>query len=195
MVKFFDTILGKTKPIKANLDQLFALPSAAITLEVSANLKSTGRAAVCFKPASGSAFANTSVEFEEILKTLHKDDADPNATHVTQETDSFGYRWVVLSDDGLEELVTETHMINRSLEDHGFSPQLLCSVFSFVDTTDQTKVYWIYLYKQGTFYPFVPQANERRDNERELSLKSVVGQDLPVEPDLSRWFPIWEIPV
>ncbi|WP_423782934.1 PspA-associated protein PspAB [Ferrimicrobium acidiphilum] len=34
-------------------------------------------------------------------------------------------------------------------------------------------VYWVYLYKRGTFYPFVPVGHERRDNERELSLKAV----------------------
>ena len=195
MVRFLDVLMGKTKPIKANLDQLFALPSAAITLSVSANLKSLNTAAVCFKPASGSAFANTSAEFTEVLKATAAPDDSGGKPEISQVTDSFGYSWVVISGQELENLVTQVHLVNRTLEDHGFSPQLLCSVFPFQDALSNQKVYWIYLYKQGTFYPFVPIGSDRRDNERELSLKSVVGMDLPVESDVSRWFPIWEMPI
>ena len=56
-------------------------------------------------------------------------------------------------------------------------------------------LYLVYLAKQGTFYPFAPRGHEQRDNELELRLKSVVASDLPVENDLSRWFPIWDLPV
>jgi hypothetical protein len=48
----------------------------------------------------------------------------------------------------------------------------------------------------GEIYPFVPSAGEQqRDNEHELRVKAQIGQDLPVEPGLDRWFPLWGIPV
>lgn len=184
---FFDTLFGRTKVAQPKVDALFALPGAAITLEVAANLTSDGWGAVVFKPASGAAFANTEHEFGEVLAEL-------TDTTVTQATDGFGYRWVLLRAADLETLVTAVHAVNRSLEDHGFGPQLLCSLFAFHDTTGAQPVFWVYLYKRGTFYPFVPTGHERRDNERELSLKAVVGSDLPVEEDLTRWFPLWDIP-
>jgi hypothetical protein len=55
----------------------------------------------------------------------------------------------------------------------------------------------VYLYKRGTFYPFAPDDNqkERRDTELELRIRSMLGVDLPVEPDLARWFPMWDLPV
>ena len=28
-----------------------------------------------------------------------------------------------------------------------------------------------------------------------MRLRAVLGTDLPVETDLSRWFPIWDLPV
>ena len=57
-------------------------------------------------------------------------------------------------------------------------------------------LYWIYNYKRGTFYPFVPAAgDQQRDNERELVLKAQIGTELPVEPELERWFPLWGIPI
>ena len=185
---FFDTLLGKSKQVYANLDAIFALSSAAITLQVSANLIPTNQAAVVFKPASGAAFANTETEFQDVLKEM-------NDVTVSLSTDSFGYRWVVLNGQDLETVVTASHSVNRSLEDHGFSPQLLCSLYPFKDTGGQGMVYWVYLYKRGTFYPFVPVGHERRDNERELSLKAVVGTDLPLETEMQRWFPLWDIPI
>ncbi len=53
----------------------------------------------------------------------------------------------------------------------------------------------MYLYKRGTFYPFAPDGKEHRDSEFELHVRSVLGADLPVESDLSRWFPLWDLPV
>jgi hypothetical protein len=184
---FLDIVFGRAKQVKANLDALFSIPTAAITLEAAANLKPTLSAAVVFKPASGAAFANTEEEYKEVLAEL-------SGTTVSETSDEFGYRWVILSAGDLETLVNAVHAINRSLEDHGFGPQLLCSVFGFLDGNN-SKVYWVYLYKRGTFYPFVPAGPDRRNNEQELSLKAVVGSDLPTEEDLSRWFPLWGIPI
>ena len=74
----FDTLLGRTKPVRANLDALFALPSAAVTLQVTAGLVPTGRAGVCFKPPSGQPFAEMQAELEQLLTT--PDDAGTGAT-------------------------------------------------------------------------------------------------------------------
>jgi hypothetical protein len=52
----------------------------------------------------------------------------------------------------------------------------------------------VYLYKRGTFYPFAPQPGERRDNALELQIRGVLADDLKVEADLSRWFPVWGAP-
>ena len=55
--------------------------------------------------------------------------------------------------------------------------------------------YLVYLFKRGTFYPFVPSGHEQRNTQEELKLKSLVTDDLVVEPDLDRWFPLWDLPV
>lgn len=186
----FDIITGRTKPAKANLDRLFALPGVAVTLEISANLVSGNKGAVCYKPASGAAFENTKSEFLDVLKTIA-----PSADDITISKDEYGYEWVVFSDPELESLTTKVHMVNKTLEDHGFSPALLLSAFRFNDSKTSSAVYWIYLYKKGTFYPFVPISRDKRDNERELALKAIVGNDLPIEPDLESWMPPWGLPL
>jgi hypothetical protein len=53
----------------------------------------------------------------------------------------------------------------------------------------------VYLFKRGTFYPFVPTGHEQRSTEEEFKLRSLVADDLAVETDLDRWFPLWDLPV
>jgi hypothetical protein len=61
-------------------------------------------------------------------------------------------------------------------------------------TDGSSPVGLVYLYKRGTWYPFVPTGKDQRDNARELQLRATIGSDLKVEPDLSRWFPVWGAP-
>jgi hypothetical protein len=195
-VRLFDILLGRTKPVEANLDRLFGLASAATTLQASESMVSTGHAGVCFKPAAGIAFDATEKEIGDLLRL---DSGDGSAVALRQSEDSYGYRWVVVSSDDFETLVTRAHFVNTTLQEHGYGPQLLCSVFGFKPAPDapagRNKIYLVYLYKRGSFYPFVPLGGERRDNEAELRLKTVLAGDLSIEPDLDRWFPLWELPV
>ena len=72
---------------------------------------------------------------------------------------------------------------------------MLCAVFSFRDAAGKP-VYWIYNYKRGSYYPFAPAGGpQSRDTERELRLKAQIGHELPLEPELERWFPLWGIPI
>ncbi len=66
---------------------------------------------------------------------------------------------------------------------------------AFTDDRDR-KLALVYLYKRGSFYPFapLPGAAERRDTALELQLKAALGDDLRIEPDLGRWFPVWGAP-
>lgn len=209
-----DTILGRTKPVRANLDALFALPSAAVTLQAAAGLVPTGQAGVCFKPPAGQGFAQMQADVEQLLRTPNDPSdqsgepttaADLQVKHVA---DNFGYRWIIIEGGGIDDIVTRAHMVHSSLEDAGWSTQLLCSVFGFRpgsdpgadpdalgDSTVSGPLYIVYLAKRGTFYPFAPTGPEQRDSELELRIRGVLGSDLPVESDLSRWFPLWGLPL
>ncbi|MGH3292279.1 MAG: PspA-associated protein PspAB [Trebonia sp.] len=186
---FLDSILGRTKPVKANLDDLFALPSAAITMQVALGFSPSGLGSVCYKPAEGAAFARTQADVQQLL------DAD-EGPKVELSTDSFGFSWLLVRHDASDAagLVTDLHAVNSSLQDAGFGPALLCSLVPFVHA-DGRKVALVYLYKRGTFYPFAPLGSgNNRDNALELQVKGVLGDDLRMEPDLTRWFPVWGAP-
>jgi len=195
-MKFLDVLLGRTKPKQANLDALFGVSSAAVTLEAALGMKPSGEAAVCFKPASSADFASTVEELTELLELAVRE----SGSTLRVSDDRFGYRWVVLGDPDLEDLVTSAHMANSTLEERGYGPQLLCSVFGFDAAGSpgpgpSQRCYLVYLYKRGTFYPFAPLDGERRDNELELRVRGALGSDLPIEPELGRWFALWGIPL
>lgn len=183
----FDSILGRSKPAPANLDTLFSVPQAALTLQ-SQGFTFSGSGAVCYQPAEGGAFAQTETEAEGLLN------ADARAP-VQKSDDRFGYRWMTLTHqpDDVAGLVTDLHAVNTSLTDAGFGTALLCSTVNFM-TADGKPFALVYLYKRGTFYPFAPIGPDKRDNALELQLKGVVAEDIPVEPELNRWFAIWDAP-
>ncbi|MFE3635397.1 hypothetical protein [Streptomyces cellostaticus] len=188
-----DILLGRTKPVAPDLDQLFALPSAAITLEAAAGFTPAGVGAVCFATVEGAAFEQT---HREILALLDAD-ADRAGSPVELTRDGFGYSWLVSRrpPDRLPELVADLHAVNTSLEANGFGPQLLCSLASFTNDAGR-RLALVYLYKRGTFFPFAPLPGvaERRDGELELRVKAALTGDLRIEPDLGRWFPVWGAP-
>ncbi len=187
---FLDAILGRRKETRPNLDQLFAVPSAAITLEVSAGFKPTGVGSVCYRANEGAAFATMQNEVQRLL------DADGGPA-VERVSDDFGFTWLVCRQqpEDLSELVTELHAVNRALEEAGFGGSLLCSLVVF-ENDEGRRLGLVYLYKQGTFYPFVPApgGGERRDNALELQGRGLLANDLTIEPDLQRWMAVWGAP-
>ncbi|MGO9957482.1 MAG: PspA-associated protein PspAB [Solirubrobacteraceae bacterium] len=94
-----------------------------------------------------------------------------------------------------DDLVVGINAVSTALEAGGYGERILCAVFAFRDARGRA-LYWIYNYKRGMFYPFVAAGGpQQRDNERELVLRAQIGRELPVEPELQRWFPLWGIPI
>ncbi|ROQ66938.1 hypothetical protein EDD93_1356 [Streptomyces sp. 840.1] len=188
-----DTILGRSKPVRPDLDQLFAVPSAALTLQAATGFVPTGLGSVCFAGVEGATFARIQQDVRELL------DADTASGGIPVEfsRDSYGYTWLLARQpaEDTAALVNDLHAVNTLLQDGGFGPQLLCSLIAFRDEQERPLAL-VYLYKRGTFYPFapVPGSGEKRDNQLELQTRAALGDDLRVEKDLARWFPVWGAP-
>ena len=184
----WDALMGRSRPVRPNLDALFALPTAAVTLQTAADLHPTGIGSVCYREAEGAAFARTQTDVVALL------DADEGPA-VERTADGYGFTWLVVRHDPSEmsALVTDLHAVNTTLEAEGFGPSLLCSVVGFADPAGGS-LGLVYLYKQGTFYPFAPRGEQRRENLLEIRVRDLVSGDLPVEKELSRWMPLWGAP-
>nr|QNO44019.1 hypothetical protein FIDFODCG_00005 [Methanosarcinales archaeon ANME-2c ERB4]QNO44162.1 hypothetical protein PBPCALNJ_00005 [Methanosarcinales archaeon ANME-2c ERB4]QNO44797.1 hypothetical protein HJJCBNBL_00009 [Methanosarcinales archaeon ANME-2c ERB4] len=182
-MKLFDTLLGRTELKKPKTEALFALSTAYISLEA-LGFKPGSVSGICFKPIESSRFS----ELESYLRELLRLSTSETGATCQFRTDECNYNWVILSDEDFENLITTTHLISETIIEHDFEERLLCSIFVFGD------VYLIYSYKEGTFYPFAPLDDRKRDSNLEFRLRSAMEGELPIEEEMEKWYPIWEIP-
>lgn len=160
-----------------------------MTLETELGLKPSGVGAVCFKPLSPGEFVRAENELQQILDTV----ANQSSSRIERRADDFGFEWLIVRDRDFEALVTAVHMVGSELQKRGFGPQLLAAMFELKG--GEHPVYFIYGYKSGTFWPFVPTGEKERDNDEELELKLKLEGELPIEPDLSKWFGLFDAPL
>jgi hypothetical protein len=188
---FLDVITGRRKLAGPAPDRLFAMSTAYVTLETSLNITSRGAAAIVFQPLATADFNEIVRDMEEVVRGTASD----SGTKVESSDDAYGFRWLILRGGSFDDLVVGINAVSSALEAGGYGERVLCAVFAFQDERGRP-LYWIYNYKRGTFYPFVPAGGEQqRDTERELVLKAQIGAELPVEQELERWFPLWGIPI
>ncbi len=204
-----DILTGRHEVKGPAPDRLFAISTAYITLQTEHNIEPAGAAAIVFQALQTSEFEAVIKEMEEVVIAT----GGESGTKVHTEDDSFGYRWMVLLADrgssgspigaGVEDLAVGINAVSSSIESAGHGERLLCAVFAFKDAKG-APVYFIYNYKRGFWYPFVPASGSgassstkptERSTERELQLKAQMASELPIEPELERWFPLWGIPI
>jgi PspA associated protein B len=185
-----DALFGRKKLAEPKDDRLFALATAAITLETELGLKTAGEAAVTFKPLSSGDFTRVDSDAEALIKAAGRS----AGSEIERKTDSYGYEWLIVHDDDLEDQVTAVHAVAQQLTEQGFGAQLLAAPFLFKG--GEHPVYWIYGFKRGAFWPFVPTGDgQQRDNATELELKAKLEKELPVEQDLTRWLALFDAPI
>jgi hypothetical protein len=188
---FLDALFGGGKKLKGPApDRIFAMVTAQITLETSLGLKHRNKAGIVFQPLGTADFQQIVRDAEELLRSA----AEDTGTTVTTHDDEFGYRWVVLNDPDFEDVVGAVNVVSTELQGGGYGDRLLAAVFAFEE--NGRPVYFIYNFKRGKYYPFVPApGTQQRNNEREFQLKAQLENELPMEEELERWFPLWEIPL
>jgi hypothetical protein len=187
-----DILLGRKKLKGPAQDRLFALSTARVTLDMELGLKTAGSGGIVFKPLSAGEFVRAENDLQQVLDAV----AGESGSRLERKSDDYGYEWIVVRDADLEDQVTTVHAVAQGLQEAGFGEQLLAAAFKFEPKFGDGKaVYWVYGYKQGAFWPFVPSREKERDNAEELELKAKLDNELPIEPDLSRWFGLFDAPL
>ena len=96
----------------------------------------------------------------------------------------------------VEDLAVGINAVSSSIEAGGYGERLLCAVFAF--ETPERAVNFIYNYKRGSWYPFVPASGDgsrqRAHHRARAAAEGADGRELPIEPELERWFPLWGVP-
>lgn len=184
-----DVLFGKKQLSEPKEDRLFALSTAAVTLQTELGLKPAGAGAIAFKPQSSGEFRSAFDDVDQLVDAV----AAQCGSKIERKSDEYGFDWVIVHDDDLEDLVGSAHTLAAELTAKGFGSQLLAAIFKFDGY--EHPVYWIYGFKRGAWWPFVPIGESKRDNAKELELKSQLEDELPVEQDLTRWLALFDAPV
>ena len=185
-----DVLLGKKKLAAPARERLFALTTAAVTLRhrartahgrrggsrLQAPLRRRIRPGRERPPAvarRGRGRARLEARAARGLVRLHVDHCPGSRSRGPGDDDSRG---------------------RLGLEEQGFGGQLLAAVFKF--DGGKNPVYWIYGYKRGAFWPFVPMGEEQeRDNAEELELKAKLEQSSRSSRTCRRWFGVFDAPL
>lgn len=183
-----DVLRGQPEPKRPDLDRLFALTTAELTLRINLGLEPLPVSGVCFRPVEMANFDRTLREIDHLL------DGDDSGSSIRHSEDEHGFGWILIDGGDFGTRVTATHHVNQTLHDSGFGAQLLCSVFPFSNAEGDLSQL-VYGYTRGTFYPFVPVGEHARDNSAELRLAESLKGELPMEPELERWYALWGNPV
>ena len=184
-----DVLFGKKQLSEPKTDRLFALATAAVTLDTELGLKPAGVAAIGFKPQSSGEFRSAFDEVDQLVEAVAKQ----SGSELERKSDQFGFDWIIAKDPDLEDLVASAHTVSSELTAKGFGSQLLAATFRFDGY--EHPVYFIYGFKRGAWWPFVPTGDQKRDNAKELELKAKLENELPIEQDLTRWLALFDAPV
>ena len=185
-----NVLFGRKKLKGPARDRLFALTTAAVTLDVSCGLKPAGVGAIVFKPLSAGEFTQVDNDVEQLLQGV----AAGSGSKLDRKKDTFGFEWVIVRDPELEDQVTASTRSRRSSTSAASaascSQPCSASRAASIRSTGSTAS------RPGTFWPFVPTGEKQeRDNARELELKAKLEKELPVEQDLTKWFALFDAPI
>jgi hypothetical protein len=184
-----DILSGRKKLPEPKTDELFALVTAAVTLDTGLGLKPSGAGAIAFKPQSSGEFRSVFDDVDKLIDAL----AEQSGSQIERKSDDYGYDWIIARDPELEDLVATAHTLASELTAQGFGSQLLAAIFRFDGYTNP--VYFIYGFKRGAWWPFIPAGDSKRDNAKELELKAKLENELPIEQDLTRWLALFDAPI
>ncbi len=195
-----DILTGRHEVKGPAPDRLFAISTAYIALQTEHNIEPAGAAAIVFQALQTSEFEGVIKEMEEVVVAT----GGESGTKVHTEDDSFGYRWMVLNGDSVEDLAVGINAVSGSIETAGHGERLLCAVFAFKDAKGRPSLLHLQLqarllvpvragFGRRLFFELDPATE--RSTERELQLKAQMASELPIEPELERWFPLWGIPI
>jgi hypothetical protein len=169
----------------ADPDDLFGMSTAYLTMEADLGYESLDVGALCFSGVDSAAFRDAVDEVEAILEAGREE----TGTAFSVTSDDHGYHWVVLADDEPEDLITSMHFAADTFIEHGYGSRLLAAVFAYRDRDGPA--YWIYSFRRGRFYPFVPRSGRERDSSAEFTLESTLDGELAIEREKEYWYPLW----
>ena len=113
-----DALLGKKKLSEPKEDRLFALTTAAVTLQTELGLKTAGVGAIAFKPQSSGEFRSAFDDVDQLVEAVAKQ----SGSTIERTSDQYGFDWMIIHDPELEDLVDDRPRRRRRADREGLRP-------------------------------------------------------------------------
>ena len=131
-----DILRGKRELKQPAADRLFAMSTAYVKLDMELGLHTSGKAAIVFQPLATADFEAIVRDMVEVVKST----GEETGTQVDSTDDEFGYRWIVLSDPEMEDLVVGVNAVSTAIQGGGYGERVLCAVFALRDERGQARL-------------------------------------------------------
>src|SRR5438046_8859647 len=102
-----DVLFGRKKLAGPARERLFALATAAVTLDTELGLRTAGAGAIVFKPLSAGDFVRAENDLQQVLDGV----AAESGSKLERREDSFGYTWIIVRGADQEAEVTTVHAV------------------------------------------------------------------------------------
>ena len=185
----FSAIFGHTKIKAPSREEFFSIVGAASDLQARSDLRVTQKAGLVVNPVESSYFDDLDSELRKLLEIS----GAATGTRFEIRDDEFGTRWIIFDDPDFEDLVSLIHTTAETIVEHGFADRLLAA--AFLVESRGLPAYWLYNYKLGRFYPFIPTASRERDYAAEMRMGEIMREEnIPTVRRLEQWYALWGIP-
>ncbi len=106
-----------------------------------------------FQSLATADFTSIVREMEEVVRATASD----SATTVETSDDSYGFSWLILRGSDFDDLVVGINAVSGALQAGGYGDRAAVLGVRLPGRPRHPRpLYWIYNYKRGFFYPFVP---------------------------------------
>ena len=179
-------VTGRTKPKQANLDALFLVPSAAITLQTAAGLHADRRRLGLLPRGRGRGVPRRPRTTSSRCSTTTPTGPTSRCTR-----DDFGFTWLRghRRPDDVDGPVHRPARREHHPRGAGLRRRACCARWSpFADAGRPHGRAGLPL-QAGHLLPFAPTGPQPRDNLLEIQVRDLLDGELPMEQDLQRWLP------
>jgi hypothetical protein len=177
-------------PAAINLGAMDSLTVAGSVLESDLGLVTSEVGSICYRAVDARRFRDAEMNARDLLTHFG---VNPEAADIRR--DGHGFKWLIMRRPQAQypSLVRDLQAASKIFADNDFGMQMLCAMTLFKGL-GEVQAALVYLYKRETIYPFAPKAGETRDNRLELNIYEALKGRVPMESDLTRWFPVWGAP-
>ena len=126
------------------------------------------------------------------LKSIFPEQQPITSELTNIESKEYNSCWIVFENPVTQKMITDINSISSYIANLGLGSSMTAAIFK--GAVNNKPAYWVCNYRTAKFYPLVPDDNNKRDNDMEITIgKILTSKGIPVEP-YANWYSLSDIP-